>query len=85
MSAPRVVAYIIDEIKEQFCPDLPIYNVNIDNLTDRLRDLITNPTLIDKLGKEGLQFSKKYYNREKMGRRMVQLYRDLMNISTPSA
>ncbi len=75
--AKPVVCYIMDDVLKNHCHDVPIYNANPDNIKEKLRDLILNQSLREELGKKGSQYIEKYYNKEKMINRLLEVYQEL--------
>lgn len=72
-----VCSYIIEEIKKEHFPDCPIVSSTIEDLDMVLERLINNLDERIKIGKLGRSYVEKYFNREKVGNNLLQLYRQL--------
>jgi len=72
-----VVAYLPEGIVEKFIPGCPVYNATIDNLADRLEELINSPELRLELGKKGIAFVKKHLDYETIQREVLKIYEEL--------
>ncbi len=72
-----VVAYLMKDVIAEHCPDIPICNATIDNIKDVLRELIINENLRNKKSQEGIDYIRKYYNKEKIVNQMIDLYCNL--------
>jgi glycosyltransferase involved in cell wall biosynthesis len=72
-----VVSYVIEEVKEEFYPDCPIFNANIDNLANRLEELIMDRELRHKLGVLGIEFVRNNLYKHKINKRLLEIYADL--------
>ncbi len=72
-----VVGYLLQEVIDKHCPDLPLCNATIDTVKDVLRELIVSKELREEKGRAGLAYIHKYYNKEKMVNDMIELYSSL--------
>lgn len=72
-----VVAYLPEDIVDKHMPGCPVYNATIDNLADRLEELILTPDLRLELGKKGIYFVKKHLDYETIQREVLDIYREL--------
>ena len=72
-----VVGYLLEEVKGQFAPDIPLVNVTLDTLKERLIHLITHPDVRVELGRLGRAFAERHCDRQKTGRAMNELYLSL--------
>ena len=72
-----VVAYIMQEVLDKYMRDCPVFNANIDNLADRLEELILNPDLRLQLGRSGIEFAKKHLDPIEINEAVIDLYRSL--------
>ncbi len=72
-----VLCYLIDEVKEELCPDCPIVNANIDNIKEKLAWLIENPDERVRLGREGRAFVERHCDREKINQELWDRYQTL--------
>lgn len=75
-----VICYLMDKIEADFNGELAIYNCNIDNLYEKLKELIKNRELRIKLGQKGISFIQKYYNKNEIVDNTIQLYQSLVSI-----
>ena len=73
-----VVSYIIEEVRKEFYPDCPVFNANIDNLSERLVSIIVNPKLRVQLGKQGVRFVRNNLDKKKINDGMISIYQELM-------
>lgn len=72
-----VCVYVMDEVSNGICKDVPIYNINIDNIEERIEFLINNPELREKLGRDSRSYVIKNFDRKKIGKKMVALYQSI--------
>ncbi len=72
-----VVAYLMQDVIDKHCPDIPVCNATIENVKDVLRELIVNRELREQKGKEGLAYIHRHYNKDKMVNDMIELYTSL--------
>lgn len=72
-----VVGYLIDSVKGELFPDCPIVNATIDNLTEKLRWLITRTDERVRLGKEGRAFVERHCDREAINQKLLTVYQSL--------
>lgn len=75
--AKPVAVFLLPEVMEKHCPDLPIWNINPDDITEKLEMLIRDAALRAQLGKAGAAYIGKYYDREMLARKMIELYQSL--------
>ena len=73
-----VCVYLLDEIIEKYHPDIPLINVNIDNLGQKLEYLINNPKERIAIGKKGRAYVEKNYNIEVVTKQLIKLYQHLI-------
>ncbi|QNL20890.1 glycosyltransferase [Hyphobacterium sp. CCMP332] len=71
-----VMCYLRDDLIENHFPDIPIYNTNIDNIKENLKELILNEELRLTLGKQGPNFVNKYVSIEEIHTNLVKIYKD---------
>jgi glycosyltransferase involved in cell wall biosynthesis len=57
-------------------PDCPIVNSKPDNLVEKLRYLIENPSLRQKLGELGMEYARKYHDIKSITDQCLDLYND---------
>lgn len=72
-----VLAYIPEIIVQRYMPDCPVYNSTIDNLADRLEELIRQPEKRLKLGERGIAFVKKTLDYENIQHSVIKIYEGL--------
>lgn len=72
-----VVSYIVPDVVVRDMPDCPVYHANIDNLADRLQDLLVDRELREQLGRRGVAFVKKHLDKDKINIELLELYRSL--------
>jgi glycosyltransferase involved in cell wall biosynthesis len=72
-----VISYLLDDIRIKNCPDCPIYSANIDNIENRLEELIKDKNLRIELGKKGVKFVKKNLDNEIILKKMEKIYEKL--------
>lgn len=57
-----VVCYVLDDIIQKYCPDLPIISANIDNLPEKLLPLIESKELREEVSLKSRQFAENRFN-----------------------
>lgn len=72
-----VVGYLIESVRAEHYPDCPIVNATIDDLAEKLAWLIAHPKERVRLGREGREFVERHFDRDKVGRQVMELYRSL--------
>jgi len=72
-----VVGYLIEDVMKEHYPDCPIVNVTIENITDKLAWLIDNPTERVRLGREGRTYVERYFDSEKVNKKLWSLYQSI--------
>ena len=73
-----VVTYLYEEAQQRFCPDIPIINTTVDDLTEKLAWIIDNPEKRIRLGKLGRKFVERHCDREKIVSDLVKEYELLL-------
>jgi hypothetical protein len=73
-----VCGYLLDEVLE-WHPDCPVVNSNMDDLKDKLVELIEHPEERIRLGIAGRRFVEKHFSREKVNRGVWDLYHELLS------
>lgn len=74
MASNRVsVAYLLDDVKQAYL-DLPVYDVNPDTFVDRMRELIRDRKLRQRLAKAGRPFVKKHFSASTIARHLIGFY-----------
>ena len=75
-----VVCYLKPVLCENLYPDdIPIVNATVDNLEDKLAELIQNPRLRHDLGKRSRQYVEKYHDHIQVARKLVDVYTSVLN------
>jgi len=72
-----VVSYVFQSVIDEHMPDCPVWNSNIDDLADRLEEIVLNPELRVSLGAEGVRFVKRHVDYESINRAIIDLYSSL--------
>lgn len=72
-----VVSYILENVKEKHYPECPVFNANIDNLEQKLQEIIEDVSLRIELGKKGIQFVKDNVNVDSINDELIEIYRNL--------
>ncbi|MCX7877355.1 MAG: glycosyltransferase [Ignavibacteria bacterium] len=67
-----VVCYIKEKLYD-YLPDLPIINLNPDNLAEGLKELIQNREKLTETGKLGREFAEKYHDYRKNSLNMLKI------------
>jgi len=67
-----VVCYIKDKLYD-YLPDIPIVNLNPDNLAEGLKGLITDRNKLISYGKLGRAFVEKYHDYKKISAQMIKI------------
>ena len=74
MASNRVsVAYLLDDVKQAY-PDLPVYDVKPDAFVDRMRELISDRKLRQRLAQAGRTFVKKHFSAPTVARHLIGFY-----------
>ena len=68
-----VISHIRPDL-ERFATDIPIVNANIDDVTDRLRELVLDEGRRHRLGHEGRRFVEERHCADKIAERLVEIY-----------
>jgi glycosyltransferase involved in cell wall biosynthesis len=68
-----VCAYIREDLLK-FAKKCPIVNVNEENIKDKLRKLIENEKMREKLGKKGIEYAKKVHDSIKIAKNIINFY-----------
>ena len=72
-----VVSYLPKTIVDERMPGCPVFNASIDNLADRLEELIVSPRLRIDLGRKGIQFVRNNLDYQCIQAEVLQIYREL--------
>jgi len=72
-----VIAYIRDDLVSKFPAELPIFNSNPDNIKDRIRILLEQPSLRQQLGMQGRKYVEKYHAKEVVVDQLERIYATL--------
>lgn len=72
-----VVAYMLESVKEEYCPDIPIVSASIDDLYERLAELLDHPETWEEIGRAGQKYVGKHCNRATISEQLIDLYRKL--------
>lgn len=73
------VVYLIEEIKEEHFPDIPVANATIDTIEEVLEELIRNYELRKEMSLESKRFICKYFDKTKILTGVMDLYKELLN------
>jgi len=76
-----VVCYLMEPVKKLLPEDCPIINVNGDNLTTRLEELIMNKETLRTIGMKSRQYVEKFHNADKIAVEILSLYNNLLSKS----
>jgi glycosyltransferase involved in cell wall biosynthesis len=71
-----VVCYLIDEVKKEHYDDCPIHVANIDNVKEKIAELLNSEPLRKRLGLQGQVFIKQHFDYEKINQQILELYQD---------
>jgi len=75
-----VVGYLKAVLCENLYPDdIPIVNATVDNLEDKLEELIQKPRLRHDLGKRSRQYVEKYHDHIHVAQKLVGVYTSVLN------
>lgn len=75
----KVVLVYLQKERLVAMPDCPIVNVNINDLTDVLEDLLSNPAKLKEIGKRGIEFYQKYHTPAAVGKELLKVYSNSLN------
>jgi glycosyltransferase involved in cell wall biosynthesis len=73
MALGKTTVCYIDNKLYDYLPDLPIINLNPDNLSDGLLKLIENKNELPKYGRAGREFAEKYHDHIKNSKKILDL------------
>jgi glycosyltransferase involved in cell wall biosynthesis len=74
-----IVCYLKPVLSENLYPeDIPVVNATVDNLEDKLAELIRNPSLRHELGKRSRHYVEKYHDHIWVAERLVEIYRSVL-------
>lgn len=69
-----VITFIRPDLVDKFPPDLPIVNGNPDNVKEKIRMLLDNPTARKKLGVKGRRYVEKVHDRNVVVDKLLSIY-----------
>ena len=72
-----VMCYLIDEVKQEQYPDVPLVSATIHDIKEKLAWLIENPQERVRLGKEGRAYVEKHFDCEKVNAKVWDMYHSL--------
>jgi hypothetical protein len=72
-----VLCYIREDLVETYPADLPIVNANIDNLQEKLSELISDNAMRHDLGLRGRAYAEKYHDSKVLAKELLKLYEEL--------
>jgi glycosyltransferase involved in cell wall biosynthesis len=72
-----VIAYIRDDLKQKYPPDLPIQSASPHTIEQTLYHLLINPKLRYELGVKSRQYALKHHTAQRIARQLVTLYKHL--------
>ena len=64
-------------LKKIFFPDCPLYEANIENVEQKLEELIINENLRVELGFKGVKFVKENFDNEKILNDIEKIYEEI--------
>jgi glycosyltransferase involved in cell wall biosynthesis len=69
-----VVGYLLDEVRREHFPDIPMVCADIETLKDRLASLIHDAEERERLGRAGRAFVERHLDRREVADRILELY-----------
>jgi len=74
-----IVCYLKPVLSENLYPeDIPVVHATVDNLEDKLAELIRNPHLRHDLGKRSRQYVEKYHDHILVAEKLMRIYSSLL-------
>lgn len=73
-----VIAYIREDLREKFPPELPIINGNPESIYNSIEILLTNPDQRREIGKAGRAYVEKYHKKEVIVDQLIKIYSSLI-------
>lgn len=78
-----VIAFIREDWKKQYQPDLPIISASSANLEDILRELLKAPEELESVGEKSRSFALRVHSPEAVGQKILNVYSKILNPKTP--
>lgn len=69
-----VICYVSDDMVNTFPESLPIVNATIDNIQEKIEQLLIDPVMRNQLGIQGRQYVEMYHDSEMIARLQMQIY-----------
>jgi len=69
------VCYLREDLIDKFPEIPPIYNANINNIEEKLEELITDYSLRYDLGKRGRKYIEEFHDSRKIAKKALEIYR----------
>ena len=70
-------AFIREDLVEKYPNDLPLMNASKDNIEEKLRMLIEDKKLREKIGKRSVSFANEYHDHLKNGGKLLKMYEEI--------
>ncbi|HSK72878.1 MAG TPA: glycosyltransferase, partial [Pyrinomonadaceae bacterium] len=80
-----VVCYINPVTGKNYLPELPIFNANPENITEKLEILLKDGALRNELGKKGRNYVEKYHDDKKLAENLAKTYREVIRLHRKKA
>ncbi|MBE3554349.1 MAG: glycosyltransferase [Thermicanus sp.] len=73
-----VIAYIREDLRSFYPPDLPIVSANPDTLKERLKELLLHPELRKSLGEQGRRYVEKHHDARIVTKKLIAIYEKVL-------
>ena len=73
-----VICNVCDDVRNML-DNCPVYNANVENIEEKIFELVTNKDLRVELGLKGREYVSKYHNKNIVCDQMCEIYHQLMN------
>lgn len=74
-----VMAYIDQFMEDKYPKDIPIINVNPDNLEKKIEYVIKNKNMLSDIGTKGRNYVQKYHNKDTEINKIINIYKEMLN------
>ena len=76
---PNIICfnYVLEQTLERDVPGCPVWNANIDNLADRLEQVIQDSQLRIRLGREGVLYVRRVLDFASIHRAVIDIYESI--------
>ena len=72
-----VICYINENYRKSYPLDLPIVSADINNLSNKLEELIKDGNMRNQLGIKGRKYVERYHDIKVVSRKLLSIYKEL--------